>query len=60
MPCSVHSMHNTILYRLLFLPFLGGNTLEAMAKAVENCAIIMPVLTEKYYASAACRQGRCW
>ncbi|XP_067931490.1 uncharacterized protein [Watersipora subatra] len=33
-----------------------GNTLEAMARAVENAALLVPVLTEKYKASAACRQ----
>ena len=28
-----------------------------MAKAVENAAVVIPVLTEKYKASPACRQG---
>ena len=36
---------------------VGGSTLEAMAKAVENASVVVPVLTDKYKNSPPCRQG---
>ena len=35
----------------------AGNTSKSMAAAVENAAVFVPVLTEKYKASPAARQG---
>lgn len=37
---------------------MSGSTLESMASAVENSIAVIPVLTEKYKESNACRQGR--
>ena len=35
----------------------GGSTLEAMADAVENAAVVILCFSEKYKESPACRTG---
>ena len=37
--------------------FIDTNVLDSMSKAVENASVFIPVLTEKYKTSPACRQG---
>ena len=36
---------------------LGGSTMEAMASAVENSAVILVAVSRKYKESANCRSG---
>ena len=36
---------------------IGGSTLEAMALAVENSAVILVAVSRKYKESANCRSG---
>ena len=36
---------------------LGGSTLEGMASAVENSAVILVAVSRKYKESANCRSG---
>ena len=36
---------------------IGGSTLEAMASAVENSAVILVAVSRKYKESANCRSG---
>ena len=37
---------------------MGGSTLEAMANAVENSAVVLLCVSQKYKESANCRSGR--
>ena len=36
---------------------MGGSILEAMAQAVENAAVVLVALSEKYKLSPNCRTG---
>ena len=36
---------------------LGGSTMEAMASAVENSAVVLVAVSQKYKESANCRSG---
>lgn len=36
---------------------MGGSTLEAMAHAVENAAVVLVCMSEKYKQSPNCRTG---
>lgn len=38
--------------------FLGGNTLEAMADAVENAVVVVICFSERYQESPNCRLGQ--
>lgn len=38
---------------------MGGSTLEAMAHAVENAAVVLVCMSEKYKQSPNCRTGTC-
>lgn len=37
---------------------MGGSTLQAMAEAVENAAVVLLCMSEKYKQSPNCRTGR--
>ena len=37
---------------------IGGDTLDAMASAVENAAVVVVCLTENYQRSPNCRAGK--
>ena len=37
---------------------MGGSTLEAMATAVENSAVVLVCVSQKYKESANCRSGK--
>lgn len=39
---------------------MGGSTLTAMAEAVENAAIVLVCMSEKYKQSPNCRLGKCY
>lgn len=38
---------------------MGGSTLSAMAEAVENAAVVLICMSEKYKESPNCRLGEC-
>lgn len=37
---------------------MGGSTLQAMAEAVENSAVVLVCMSEKYKESPNCRTGQ--
>lgn len=37
---------------------MGGSTLEAMARAVENSSVVLVCVSQKYKESANCRSGK--
>ena len=56
--CALHPQADLGRLTNIGFLFIGGDTLDAMAKAVENSVAVIICITEEYQRSPNCRLGK--